>query len=661
MKRRTRGEKGWKRLLPWAYVLFVLLLYFSLLSEPTFTDEQDVLFGGYNIAHGQDLYRSYLSQHMPFSYYFAALPALLGARTVFQYRVWMYLLMTLVWGVLYRRNRKDLPELSLWLMPLLYLAGLKTVTLATTMITEHWQGLGLLIIGLELFRYARTREISPACAGMIALGIALSFGSIFVAVYSVFCLFLAALGLQISFLRREPEAGRAIARKKALREDARLLAFCLAPFLLLGGWYALTGNLKNCWEGAYEINVTCYAQYASIGSSALELFWKPFVLWGGYLLRAAQSLGSTPVQGILKLLQATGLVLFCLRAGRKSPAAAVAFFCSAIYTGTREFDHFHGMAYYAHTGAAIALLLGEAADRRAGKPLLRGGALAVSGVTAVILLLDFGYWDAYNLLYPQPLGRQPARAEELMLDLLTDPHEQVHSCDTPSFSQMIMNLELLPQDACDAVSIRWYYDMWKDRQLASLRKNPAVVLYNPTDQIWGFVFHDYAVEFEDYLNQNYTHLAVGENIWVWNGFLPETEKRLAENGYGSRLLFNADGAEPVHPVEFGVGQSVEQTFMAEGKQLNAVLFEAACFYQRRRPVLRLEVANPETGEVLGEGRITAERVADSFFSRCPLRAELIPGQEYQLKVTVESLQGRGNLGLFFSDGGQLCIGLEYLD
>ena len=96
------------------------------------------------------------------------LPALLGARTVFQYRVWMYLLMTLVWGVLYRRNRKDLPELSLWLMPLLYLAGLKTVTLATTMITEHWQGLGLLIIGLELFRYARTREISPACAGMIA-------------------------------------------------------------------------------------------------------------------------------------------------------------------------------------------------------------------------------------------------------------------------------------------------------------------------------------------------------------------------------------------------------------------------------------------------------------------------------------------------------------
>ena len=54
-------------------------------------------------------------------------------------------------------------------------------------------------------------------------------------------------------------------------------------------------------------------------------------------------------------------------------------------------------------------------------------------------------------------------------------------------------------------------------------------------------------------------------------------------------------------------------------------------------------------------------LADSFFSRCPLRAELIPGQEYRLKVTVESLQGRGNLGLFFSDGGQLCIGLEYLD
>lgn len=160
MKRRTRGEKGWKRLLPWAYVLFVLLLYFSLLSEPTFTDEQDVLFGGYNIAHGQDLYRSYLSQHMPFSYYFAALPALLGARTVFQYRVGMYLLMTLVWGLMYRRNRKVLPELALWLMPMLYLGCLKTVSLGTTMISEHWQGLGLVIIGLELFRYADMYKIT---------------------------------------------------------------------------------------------------------------------------------------------------------------------------------------------------------------------------------------------------------------------------------------------------------------------------------------------------------------------------------------------------------------------------------------------------------------------------------------------------------------------
>ena len=91
MKDRTNGRKGYtetgsrwaswlRKMLPVVFFFYVFFLYYSLLSTPYFTDEQDVFFGAYNVIKGQDIYRAFLSQHMPFSYYLAAPIALCGAR-----------------------------------------------------------------------------------------------------------------------------------------------------------------------------------------------------------------------------------------------------------------------------------------------------------------------------------------------------------------------------------------------------------------------------------------------------------------------------------------------------------------------------------------------------------------------------------------------------
>ena len=190
-----------EKLLPLVYFLFVFCLYFSLLSEAYFTDEQDVFYGGYNIAKGQDLYCSYLTQHMPFSYYMASLIALFGARTIFQYRIGIYLMLSLVWELAWLRHRRKIHPAALWLMPLLYLAMLKTIPLGTSMISDHWQGIGLILILLELVRYAEERTVSTPCAAMVSLGILLSFGTVFIAAYSLLCLFLAMLALQGKHMR----------------------------------------------------------------------------------------------------------------------------------------------------------------------------------------------------------------------------------------------------------------------------------------------------------------------------------------------------------------------------------------------------------------------------------------------------------------------------
>ncbi|MBP3720902.1 MAG: hypothetical protein J6J41_06185, partial [Clostridia bacterium] len=275
-----------EKAMPAIFFLFVFFLYFSFLSEPYFTDEQDVFFGAYNVIKGQDIYRAFLSQHMPFSYYLAAPIALLGARTVYQFRLGVYLLLSLVWEAAFLRHRKHIHPAALFAMPLLYLTALKTLYMGTTMISDHWQGLGLVLILLELVRYEKNREISLPCAGMICLGIVLSLGSSFASAYSLLCLFLAAAVLQIQAIRKDRRAGDPAGRlkeKRDLREDERLVLICLAPFGLLGGWYALSGNLANFWSGAYEIVTQVYSKYTGgMGSDPVGVVWDTVRRYGIY-------------------------------------------------------------------------------------------------------------------------------------------------------------------------------------------------------------------------------------------------------------------------------------------------------------------------------------------------------------------------------------------
>ena len=656
-----------ERMLPAVYFVFVFLLYWSLLSHPYFTDEQDVLFGGYYIARGRELYRSYLTQHMPFSYYFAALPASLGARTVFQYRAGMYLLMAGCWEAVFLRHRKALHPAALFALPALYLAFLKNIPMGTTMISDHWQGIGHLMVLLEVVRYADTKEISLPCALMVSLGILLSFGTVFLAAYPLFCCFLAVVWIQIRMLWKAQKAGaaqrKALARR-LVREDLRLAGICLAPFAALAAVYACTGNLLNAYRGAYEVNVRYYAQYAGgLGSDPLGLFGDGVRNWFLHLGELIQAIPARPGASAVCLLSALGLLFFAIWMGRKSPAAGLLIFLSTVYGGIRTFDSFHGMAYYAQLSAVLCVLMSAGLRRLSAVPSrpLRRGSLAVLCGLSVILLADFGIWCGYNLIYPRILLPQTPRAEEQLLDLLTEPGEEIAACDTPVFCQMVMDLELISADACDAVSIPWYYAMWKDQAMASIQKHPRVVLYNPEEKSWGYVFREYAVEFDAYVRAHYTPVAVSDDLWVLNEYLPEASARMQAAGYGNALRSNAEDITPNTPAEYLPGQAAEGRFVAEGDSLCAVRFCASCFHRRSDPVLTVRILEEATGETVGEGRITGDGIADTFFSRCPVSARLIPGQAYTVRFTVEEIGGKGDMEFYFTPSGALALAEEYDD
>ena len=653
------------RVLPFLYFLFAFFLYFSLLSEPYFTDEQDVFYGAYNIVKGKDIYRSFLSQHMPFSYYITALPALFGARTVFQFRLGIYLMLSCLWEGLYLRHRRFFHPVTLFSIPLLYLTVLKSFRLGTTMISDHWQGIGLVLILLELVRYVDSREISSPCAVMVAAGILLSLGTVFASAYSVFCFFLGVAVLQFQdFLRFRKEGGEKLraAKNRFLREDLRLAAVCMIPFLLLGFWYVLSGNAGNFYEGAYEIVTKVYTRYiGGLGSDPIRVIWETPVQLGIFLLKQIRNLGTAPWPGLLYLLYALALLLFVAVLGRKSPAAGTAALLAAVYGGLRGFDGFHAMAYHALTAAAFSLGLGwmmQKAEAYGRKGKLISG-LAACGMAA-LLLLNFVIWAGYNLLYPQILLDRTPRSEEQILSLLTEPNEEVFACNAPVNSLDVMDLELIPSDACGAISYPYFYEMWGNRQMESIREGrPHVLLYNPEETIWGYVFREYAQDFDAYSRENYTRLPQTEGIWVSGEFLPEALQRLEKAGYGDRVISNGDDQPALRPVKYYAGQTVEARFTAAEETLTAVRLTAACYYRRSNPTLRLTLRDGESGEPVGEGIMTGEGIADNFFSRCPLKAALTPGKQYTLEVLVERIDGKGDMEFYFTPEGELSLAEEY--
>ena len=658
----SRWVKRLEKAAPALFFLFVFFLYYSLLSTPYFTDEQESYIGAYSVIKGKDLYASFHCQHMPFSYYYAVPLAWLGARTVFQFRLGTYLILAVIWEAVYLRHRRTFHPLSLFAMPLLYLTMLKYQRMGTTMLADHWVGIGLLIILLEIIRYADSREISRPCAGMVALGVTMSVGFSFASVYAVFCFFLAAAAIQGKQLREirlgAEEARKKALRKRILREDLRLAGLSLLPFALLLGGYALTGNLENFYISCFENVTQVYSKYTGgLGSDPVGIVWTTLRDFVGYLGNLVTGLPARPLPNLLLLISACSLAGLIPRM-KKAKTAGILAVLAAVYAGLRGYQDFHSMPFHALTAASLALGLSRIpalARKRSTRWILRGAA----GLTAAVMLADFGIWAGYNLLYPQILRDRTLRSEERILELLTEPEEEVCACDLTINGLDLMDLELVPMDHSFAIIYHFFYSAWGDRLMASIRDLPRVVLYDPDADYSGSAYREYAPDFDAFIRAHYTRLPQAETIWVSRDALPEANRKLAEAGYGNLLVSNTKDITVNTPAKYTAGGSARIRFPAETSALRAVRFCASCYGRRSNPELLLQLFDPETGALIAETRIEGDEIADTFPTRCPMSCELVQGKEYELVISAESIAGKGDMELYYTPEGDLAMAAEY--
>ena len=613
----------------------VLTLYLTMITDYMFVDEQDVYYGGYNVVMSGDLYKVYPTQHMPFSYYISAVFALLGVRTHYQFRLCFYLLMSALWTILYVRHRKHIPDLVLLAIPFFYLFQLKQFFRATSMISDHWQGFGYVVLILELILYCKTWRITLSAAIFISLAIVLSFGTTFVSAYFVFIIFLGVLILQAGRLKKHPEE-----KKTAVREDLRLVAVCLCPFLILIGWYAVSGNLGNFIGGAYELNTTIYSKYIEgFGADAGGAFLGTFPAWIRYLIRAAGYLPTEPVRALVAMLQTAALLGFCIAVFRKNAVAGVTVLLASIMAGIRDFDEFHGTPYIAVCSLAMAYCLGMSLILFVRKrTVLRGIAAALSLACAVLVVTPYvqDIWILKKV--PEYLAFTEKDPEDQKLfEVLTEPGETIVTGDISETSHLVMRGGLRLAECVPATSNPWFYEYYGSRELEALKQNKTrIVALDPDGEIWSRKVRNYAADFIAYLEENYYR--IGRDIYVRREDAKETAKRLDEAGYGA--VGTVTKGENNHELRGPMfqGETQGQYFRAAGSEMTAVYIKTATYLGSNRSGLTIRLLELGTREELASCYVEPKRLKDNEFRRVPLQAQLEAGRIYLLTFTSDDLE-----------------------
>lgn len=505
-------------------LLLFLLFFGALLSYwnlPLFTtDEGDIFAVGYQIARGRQLYVDILSQHMPVMYYISALFTLLGASTTCACRLCFYALMSLLWLLICRVYADVLPRRSLILYPLLYVLLMGRIGHAHAILSDHFQGISMAILALELIRFDRDRTMPLKHCCLISLAVFLSFGSAFVSVFAIFFVVLTFFVMEMLRLGRK-EGLRAVG--SFFRLYWKLFAVVLLPLALLFGALALNGSLSGLYRWAYRLNRDVYPKYissygSSVGGSMIAGFYP---VMRSLDFTNLSEMNASAWLGVLGFI--AGLV-YLYRSGR-GPVLLGGLVLLLFGSATRGFYSFHGLPAL----AVMCLLDAYALDMA-----IRDFPKSVPR-TAVVIALVLGLLVPHIHFYHNILAlprmaefteEEKAEGYTSAVDLLTE-HNELFA------SSAMVGIVLYETDALciSTCTVPWFWEEGHEEVMQTLRASPPrVYLFDPDMTVWGYRFDEYAAELVAFVKENYTCLeALGYPLlYVRNDYAQEAA-RLIEN------------------------------------------------------------------------------------------------------------------------------------
>ena len=494
-----------------AVCLFYVLFMSNYAYFCAFTDEFDNIRGGILISNGYVLYRDYIVQHTPLMYYLCALFSFLGAENLQQFRLSYYILEGLIFGCLYFRHSECVGKIKMALI-VLALAVLipKTVSNFGHMIlSDRFEGVCLIVLLLEYFRYLRTLRIGWVEAWIVSLSVWGCIGVAFVSLYVLIwlALFFIAIEIYSGF------HGKFLLKNRVFSYGKILIAL-LIPITIVILYFYKMDALDAAIRQSYVFNRVVYSKYlGGFGTDVFAPFATAFRYFKSAILEVCTS-GRVHDAGKISfiLLLATLLpVLLCFRRKYRY----LILLPIMIFGATRGL-FFHGLAtwyvavftlflltdkIFVKENVLFNLTIGFNNHIR----LLNFNKHTCCTIVLVLFLVIFskyGFRVSYGRIWMHPMYVSPL---ESYVVTHTNEYEKI-GIDAFSYDSLyLLYKKRLPANK-GVYMLPWYMEWYEKDNIVGIEAlKPSIVVYDEERTVWGRSY--FMKAFLSYLKTNYYRLS----------------------------------------------------------------------------------------------------------------------------------------------------------
>lgn len=481
-----------------AIISFLLLCTFCSIAP--FMDETDNMLGGWVIAHGGVLYRDYVTQHPPFAYYLSAVFALFGAKSVEQFRLSYYLLISVVWGLLYLRHKEQFGK-KMFLLPVVESVVINSMVIGNPgrpdcmILSDGIQAICFIALLLEFFTFCKDSTLNWVRAVIVSACIWGSIGSAFL---SAFVLIWIAAAFIVEEFKKWRQEGVSLFR--LVSRYWKLLTAVAIPLMMALAYFRINDSLQKAVEQSYSFNREIYTNYGigTIGQSVISPFVFSFRNFFDIITDHFNSLmnahASTSIVLQLIILITAAAILVGMLMKRKFLKPAL-LFCVLCFAGARGNNDFHFLAAWCIAIMIIVLFYDELFES------LHKVSIALLVIVGVYSSSIYVHSVGDNLLYKQ---KSVTEFEHYMISV-TVPYEKMifDATSCKPWSEMCNSLYLLykKRDIVNRLQyiLPWYMDWYEQDTIDDLEKNKPNYVFFCNG--WGS--EPYASSLMKKLNQNY--------------------------------------------------------------------------------------------------------------------------------------------------------------
>lgn len=496
----------------------LFLIYFLLMSAyknaTYFTDEGDNMLGAIALARGEKIYEGFFSQHLPMMYYLLYPFALLGVQSVVGFRLISYALLALCFVFIYCRYQKLIGKWPIICYGFCYIGIMVTGSaIGHTIVAEQFQSQYLVVLFLELYQFYKNKKLMKYSDIVIGLCIFLATTTAFVSIIPIAAFVVGMITIDIFYYIEIQHQFQVIKYIQTFfKKYYKVLLFTILPFIIFifGLW--ITGTLNACYEQAFKLNTQVYSKYSGYSASPFQVMYSVFPNFIITFTNTIQSILKESLDRyiIFWFIYGIGVLSFIAYFIKKHLLFAIIGTIFILFCGNRTFTDFHAIPFFAATIIAILCFISNIQNKKIQQGIL----------LSLCFLYFLGYTPYINHILEKP---KTSKEKYPIINTLLEEGEYLYlnNLDTGGY----IDTNMKPASSMYGL-VPWFQELYEDKLIDDLTQNkPKVILYEPTANVWKYVYEDFAPKLDQFIKKNYTYVSE-MNYWIKNDFLKEAEQKL---------------------------------------------------------------------------------------------------------------------------------------